>query len=144
MIGRHRILALLFAAVLLLSLAGEALAAPAPSYSETMSVSRSCLLSGTVGWKNTKAVGSVYFIWYEAGYVNPSYPTIPDYVATSAWPATGPNAGVQKGSTVTFTFGPIPADTINHSWYGLAQFYDTNGASITQAYTNTLSTRCFV
>ena len=144
MTRRHRMLALPFAVLLLLGLAGQALAAPAPSYSGTIAASKSCLITFTASWKNTKAVATVNASLYEVGYVNPAYPTIPNYVASYAWPGSGPNGGVQKGSTVTFAFGPTGADTATHGWYALVQFYAADGSAITDVTTSTLSTRCYL
>lgn len=141
---RHRLLATPLAALLLLGLAGQALAAPAPSYSATITANKNCLLTVTAGWKNTKAVAAVYVGWYEVGYVNPDYPELGEFIATSTWPTTGPNAGVQRGSSVLFTFGPTGMDAVNHDWYALVDFYDANGAALAQIYSNTLSTRCYL
>jgi hypothetical protein len=141
---RHRLLALPFAALLILGLAGQTLAAPGPSYSATITANRSCLLTVTAGWKNTKAVAAVYVGWYEVGYINHDYPELGEFIATSAWPGSGPNSGVQKGSSVAFTFGPTGTDTVNHSWYALVSYYDANGAALTQFLTSQLSTRCYL
>ena len=139
----HRSLAIPLAALLALGLAAQVSAAPAASYSATLTASSSCLLTVTTSSKNAK-VAQVFVGWYEAGYQSPDYPTIPDFIATSAWPATGPNAGVAKGKTVLFTFGPTGTDATTHDWHGLVSFYDANGAALAQISTNILSTTCFV
>jgi hypothetical protein len=140
----HHMIAAPLAAMLLIGAATHALAAaPTPMYSGTLSANSSCLLTVTASSKNAK-VAAIDLIWYEAGYVNPSYPTLTDYVATSQWPASGPNAGVAKGKVVTFTFGPIPSDTVTHDWHGNLTFRDASGAFLTQIDTNVLTTNCFV
>ena len=140
----HQILAAPLAALLLIGAATQAFAAsPVPTYAATISASASCLLTVTTTTKNVK-IGTIYVGWYEAGYQDPSYPTIPDWVATSQWPFTGPNAGVAKGKSVVFNFGPTGTDTVTHDWHGLVSFYDPNGAALAQISTNILPTTCYV
>lgn len=143
---RHRALPFAIAGMLLLGLAGPASAAPptsTPSFGATIKASRDCLLTVNATWKNA-SVGSIYVSWYEAGYQSPDYPTIPNFVATSAWPGGGPNGGVARGKSVAFTFGPTGTDTTTHEWWALVSFYDPNGVALPQVTTNVLSTICYL
>jgi hypothetical protein len=139
-------LPLALASLLVLGLAGQAVAAQpttSPSYGATMKASRDCLLTVTATWKNA-TVGGIDLGWYEVGYQDPSYPGIPEWLATSQWPSTSPNTGVQKGKSVIFSLGPVGADSVAHEWYALVTFRGPGGEFLTQVRTSNLTTNCYV
>ena len=141
---RHRLLALTSAALLLLGLSGQVLAAPppaGPSYSATMTADRKCNLVVSVTWKNDPAVAKLYVSFWEAGYNNPNL-AVPEFVVAYEWPTTSPNTGVLKGKVVTFTFGPVTKDTASHNWWAFVDFYTADGVGITQLMP-TLTTNCY-
>lgn len=137
---RLRIGTLPLAATLLLGAAMPASAAPAPAFSATITVDSSCTFTVTAGWKNAK-VASIDLLWYEAGYQNPYYPTIPDWIATVGYPPYG----VLTKKAVVFTLGPAPTtDSVNHQWWANVTFRDVAGAAFTQFDTNILSSLCYL
>ena len=139
---RHRILPLAFAGLLLLGLAGQAVAAPpstTPAYAATLKVSRDCVFTTTVTWKNAD-VGHIYVAWFEAGFANP---IVPDHVATSDWPNTVPGSGTAKGKSVVFNLGPVDLDTASHDWWVIVSFYSPQGALLAQRQP-ALATNCYL
>lgn len=138
---RHRLLALPLAAMLLLGLAGQALAAPppyGPSYSASVKVSRDCVFTITVAWKNAN-VAHLYVAWFESGFVN----VPPDHVATQEWPSTIPGNGVAKGKTIVFDFGPFVNDTASHDWWAVVSYYSPEGVLLAQRQP-TWTTNCYL
>jgi hypothetical protein len=139
---RDRFSAPIFAALLLVGLAGEALAAPAPTVTASISADASCLLTLAVSAKNVK-IAHIYVGWYEAGYVN-STPGLGEFVATSEWPFTNPAWGSAKGKSLFFYFGPTGTDTATRDWWALVQPYDANGVALPQVTTNRINVNCYV
>lgn len=137
---RHWIGTLPLVTALLLGAAMPASAAPAPAFSATIAVDSSCTFTVAAGWKNAK-VASIDLFWYEAGYQNPYYPTIHDWIATLQYP----QYGVLTKRAVVFTLGPAPTtDSVDHQWWANVTFRDAAGAAFTQFDTNVLSSPCYL
>jgi hypothetical protein len=136
-----RWLAIPLGGLLLLSLAGQALAAPVQTVAASISADSSCLLTVTVS-KNPK-VAHIYVGWYEAGYVN-STPGLGEFVATTEWPFANPAWGSAKGKSLSFFFGPTGTDAATRDWWALVQPYDAKGAALPQVLTNRINVSCYV
>jgi hypothetical protein len=113
----RRILIVILAAIGMIALGGVAASAAQASYSASLTqTSTPCEFSLATAWKNAK-VDHVYGTWSLDGTA------FDNFLFTTEAPGTGPNAGVFKAHSASFTVGPLAVAAETHTIYARAQFY---------------------
>lgn len=105
-------------------------AAPASSFSATLTDNGACLFTLTATWKNAH-ITQVNAFWYLDGV----------YWATSQAPGTGPNGGTLKGRKAVVQAGPATPSAETHDWSLLVQYYD-GPVFVSQQYSNIDTVTC--
>jgi hypothetical protein len=113
-------------------------AAKPATYTATISDDGACTLVAVGTWPPNVKIPNPLAAWYEDGldYANFKFSQDSD-------PAHS-NPGIIKKNTVTFTVGPMSADSLSHDWYVRLDFYAPSGALLNQTWSAAHPVNCTV